>query len=267
MRRMTWRTLVVALLFGGLLVSSASADEHSDSQEAPKAGSAAGDTETALTAPPSAPIMIAAMPVFVPPNMGAPAARLGGATRSVGNGEYPNIEVLVPEETGLTLREQPVLYWYLAAETDAPIEFVVRDITAGETLLQAALPPAEHAGIQRLALSDHGLKLAPDVQYFWLIKLIRNQDDRSYDRLAGGGIERIATGPELEDQLAAPGASRPHVLAQAGIWYDAIDSLSQDIDAAPGNRTLWNQRAALFEQVGLPDIPLQEGAAPGFQRR
>ena len=42
--------------------------------------------------------MIAAMPVFVPPNRGAPAARLGGATRSAGNGEFPNIEVLVPEE-------------------------------------------------------------------------------------------------------------------------------------------------------------------------
>jgi hypothetical protein len=257
---MTWRTLVT-LALGGLLVSSALADHHEE--KAPTTQS----SETALTAPAAPPIMIAAMPVFVPPNMGAPAARLGGATRSAGNGEFPNIEVLVPEETGRTLREQPVLYWYLAATTDAPVEFVLRDIAAEETLVQTTLPRAKHAGVQRLALSDHGVKLSPGVEYFWMIKLIRNADDRSYDRLAGGGIERVVASSTLESALSAPGASRPHVLAQAGIWYDAVDSLSQGIDQAPGNRMLWNQRAALFEQVGLPDIALQDGAAPGFQRR
>jgi hypothetical protein len=199
--------------------------------------------------------------------MGAPAARLGGATRSVGTAEFPNIEVLVPEATGLTLREQPVLYWYLAATTDAPIEFVLRDIAADETIVEATLPTPETAGVQRLALSDHGVKLTPGTEYFWMIKLVRNPDDRSYDRLAGGGVERIAASPQLEEELAAENASRPHVLAKAGIWYDAIDALSVSIEAAPGNRALWNQRAALFAQVGLPDIKLEEGAAPGFLPR
>lgn len=266
MRLTTWR-LTMVLLLSGLLVGSATANHHEDSEEGAKPKPAAEGTETALTAPISPPIMLAAMPVFVPPNMGAPAARLGGATRSVGNSEFPNIEALVPEETGLTLREQPVVYWYLAATTDAPIEFVLNEIEAGETVVQVTLPPASQAGIQRLALADHGVRLKVNVEYFWLIKLVRNPADRQYDRLAGGGLTRIAAGGELETALAADHASRPHVLAKAGIWYDAIDSLSQSIDEAPGNRTLWNQRAALFEQVGLPDITLQEGAAPGFQRR
>ena len=59
-----------------------------------------------------------------------------------------------------------------------------------------------------------------------MIKLIRNTNDRSYDRLAGGGIERVAASPDLEKELTNPSASPPHVLVQAGIWYDAIDNLS-----------------------------------------
>lgn len=265
MRIRTWRTLV-ALIASTLLVSSAYADHHEEAETATDTDKAATTTK-AETAQIAAPIMIAAMPVFVPPNMGAPAARLGGATRSAGNSEFPNIEVLVPEETGLTLREQPVLYWYLAATTDAPVEFVLRDIGNDETLVQVTLPKAQSAGIQRLALSDHGVKLAAGTEYFWMIKLVRRPDDRSYDRLAGGGLQRIVASADLEEALAAEDPSRAHVLAQNGVWYDAIDSLSAGINEAPGNRALWNQRAALFEQVGLPDIELQAGAAPAFDRR
>ncbi len=83
--------------------------------------------------------MIAAMPVFVPPNIGAPAARLGGATRSAASGEIPNIEVLAPQETGLTLREQLVLHWYLATATDAPIETLPRRGSSATESLRASI--------------------------------------------------------------------------------------------------------------------------------
>jgi hypothetical protein len=44
------------------------------------------------------------------------------------------------------------------------------------------------------------------------------------------------------------------VLAEAGIWYDALDSLSLQIEAAPENENLRAQRAALFDQVGLENV-------------
>jgi hypothetical protein len=44
------------------------------------------------------------------------------------------------------------------------------------------------------------------------------------------------------------------VLAEAGIWYDALDSLSMQIEAAPENENLRAQRAALLDQVGLEDV-------------
>lgn len=262
MLQRTWRWLGV-LALACAVVLPALAEEPSKDEK-----TAAGTEQKAQTAATeSPPIMIAAMPVFVPPNRGSPMARLGGATRSAGQGSLPRIEALVPEESGWTLREAPVVYWYLAEPTDTRIEFALRNIDAGEMLVETALPKPKQAGVQRLDLADYDVKLQPGVSYQWYIKLVPNPSDRSYDRVVGGGIERVETSPELDAKLAAKDASRPHVLAEAGIWYDAVDVLSNDLDAAPGNRTLWNQRAALFEQVGLPEIPLEQGAAPGFGRR
>jgi hypothetical protein len=207
------------------------------------------------------------MPVFVPPNRGSPFTRMGGATRGATTDDLPRIEALVPEQAGWTLAEQPVLYWYLSEATGVRTDLVVLRLDPTETLLETTLPPAKAAGIQRIRLADHGVKLEPGVDYQWLVKLVPDASDRTYDRVVGGGLERVTPSPELEQKLGDPSLSRPHTLAEAGIWYDAIDSLSVQIDAAPGNRTLWNQRAALLEQVGLPEVALGEQAAAGFGRR
>lgn len=265
MLRLTWRIATV-LAVGSLAAGPAFAAHHEEEEKKDKQEKAeqAEDAQTAAVQPP---IMIAAMPVFVPTNMGAPAARLGGATRAVGDDEHPNIEALVPEAVGHTLSEQPNLYWYLDGTGPASVEFVLRAPASDETLVTATLPTPKQPGVQRIALADHGVKLEPGVEYFWMVKLVRNPKDRAYDKITGGGIERVGKSDELAQALAAEGASRPHVLAGAGIWYDAVDELSTQLASAPGNRTLWNQRAALFEQVGLPAIALEDSAASAYQRR
>jgi hypothetical protein len=251
---------LIASMALALAVAAAplAAANPADSDRAPAAessGSAAGSSSAASDAP-----------MFVPPNRGSPMARLGGATRSAGADPLPRIEALVPEEAGWTLEEQPVVYWYLAKPTDVRIEFALFDLDLGEPVVQADLPKPTRAGIQRLALADHGVHLKAGTAYQWLVKLVPNPQDRSYDRVVGGGIERVELTPKVEAALAQ-GGSRAHALAGAGIWYDAVDELSRQIEAQPNDRNLWNQRAALFEQVGLPQIDLESGAAPGFDRR
>ena len=49
---------------------------------------------------------------------------------------------------------------------------------------------------------------------------------------------------------AQPGDAH-YVLAEAGIWYDALDSLSMQIEYSPNDESLRAQRAALVAQVGL----------------
>ena len=43
-------------------------------------------------------------------------------------------------------------------------------------------------------------------------------------------------------------------MAEAGFWYDTIAELSALIAAAPRDMTLRQQRAALLEQQGLPEV-------------
>lgn len=180
--------------------------------------------------------------------------RLGGATRGA-LGSVPRTEALVPEVAGQTLEAQPVLYWYLAGKTDDRIDFALIGVDPIHPIRETTLKGPFEPGIQRIRLADYGVKLEPGTEYQWFVRVIPNPEQRLYDRVIGGGIERVEPSAELDAKLAAAQAAEVHyVLAEAGIWYDALDALSQQIAAAPENDNLRAQRAALFEQVGLQDV-------------
>jgi hypothetical protein len=195
-----------------------------------------------------------AMPVFKPTNVGAPMTRLGGATRST-TGTVPRTEALVPEVAGHTLQAQPVLYWYLAGKTDDRIDFALIGVDPINPILETTLAGPFEPGIQRIRLADHDATLEPNLEYQWFVRVIPNPEQRLYDRVIGGGIQRLEPSAELDAKLAATQQNDAHfVLAEAGIWYDALDSLSQQIEAAPENENLRAQRTALFDQVGLEKL-------------
>src|SRR5262249_48313752 len=68
----------------------------------------------------------ASMPTYKPPLRGAPEGRVGGGTRGGGTlslgDQLPTLSVLAPNHTGLTIHEQPSLYWYLSGTTSYPVE-------------------------------------------------------------------------------------------------------------------------------------------------
>src|SRR5262249_9720599 len=56
----------------------------------------------------------ASMPVYKPPLRGAPGGRVGGGTR--GSGSVRDVFILsalAPDHMGLTVAEQPSLYWFI----------------------------------------------------------------------------------------------------------------------------------------------------------
>ena len=127
--------------------------------------------------------------------------------------------------------------------------------------LAAPQQGAERAGVQRIRLADYGLKLETGVDYHWFISIIEDAEQRAHERIAGGAIARIDVPADLVPKLATAGAAqRPFVLAEGGIWYDAVDVLSRRIAAAPGDTGLRGQRAALLEQVGLEEAARAERA-------
>jgi hypothetical protein len=73
--------------------------------------------------------------------------------------------------------------------------------------------------------------------------------------MAGGAIERIDMPQDLKAKLASSGnTQKQFIYAEAGIWYDALKSISDLIDATPQNQELRKQRTALLTQVGLPSV-------------
>lgn len=257
MMRRNW---ILSLLLGAALVVPASrvlAEESAgDGDEAAKKD-AATKSETAASPLDQSLLIASNMPVFVPPNRGAPPMRLGGATRSARRPahELPRMEALVPEEPGWTLEAQPVLYWYLADKTDVQLEFGVQRVDPLQQVVRKRLPAPERAGVQRIDLADYGVTLEPGPIYFWFVKLVPDPEDPEQDKIVGGGIRRVTPDDALAAELSDPATSRPHALAKAGIWYDAIDAYSQAIEARPDDSGLRSQRAQLLEQVDIEIAP------------
>jgi hypothetical protein len=51
---------------------------------------------------------------------------------------------------------------------------------------------------------------------------------------------------------------RARILAEAGIWYDAIEELPQAIEAVPNAGLLRSQRRSLLAQVKLQGVAVHE---------
>jgi hypothetical protein len=124
--------------------------------------------------------------------------------------------------------------------------FTITDDTSVTPLAEVGLDAPSGAGIQRLRLADHGIELAPETEYMWSIALVTDADNRSEDVVSTGFIRRVAR-PEA---LAAQSRSGVD-FARAGIWYDALEALSDDVDDQPDDRKARFLRSALLRQVKL----------------
>jgi hypothetical protein len=196
--------------------------------------------------------------VYQPPRKGAPApgVRRGGGTRGM-NKSVPVISLLAPEHVGLTLQEQPVLYWFTPTKQDRAFsfEFTLIGDNAETPIIETRLPSPSQAGLQQIKLSDYKVKLSPGERYFWSVSLIVDAEERSANVVAKGAIERVER-EKLEHPLAADFSEGEAALhyAEAGVWYDAIMAITDRIQANPADNQLREQRAAFLDQIGLSDV-------------
>jgi hypothetical protein len=239
-----------AAALGGLLISNSL--EAADSSPKPVATSDK-TADSSATAP-------ASSVKFRPGAKGAPSVRVTGGSR--GNGDSTiTLDVLTPDETGLTTQEQPSLLWYQSKPAMAKFELTLLEENKPKPLLQVKASGSGEAGIQRIKLSDHNVKLSPGVEYQWVVALVTDPDNRSSDLVASGVIKRVEPAADLKDKVAsATPASLPSVYADAGIWYDALATLTDQIEADPANKSLRDTRADLLRQVGLKAAAEADGA-------
>ena len=219
-----------------------------------------GETAFAADAKPKADVKPASGVKFRPPTTGAPSVRVTGGSRGSGDSTI-TLDVLAPDDIGVTTREQPSLFWFQSKPADAKFELTLLQESKVNPLVQVTVERSTKAGIQRMKLSDHGVKLTPGVEYQWVVALVSDPDNRSSDLVASGVIKRVEPTADLKEKIAAATpASLPSVYAEAGIWYDALSVLTDQIEANPENKTLRETRADLLRQVGLKAAAGAEGA-------
>lgn len=198
------------------------------------------------------------LPTYKPPQTGSPTRRVGGGTRSAG-GLVPLLAVLAPEHTGQVLKAQPVLYWSVSGQLKQPLTLSIshfdaqRPLQKGAKLLPSTpIPPPQEAGIYALDLSDYEIELKSGEVYEWELSLQAPGGQRV---ITSATIERIEAPSKLAQSLKnAQQRQLPSLYAEAGLWYDAIESLSALIKEHPQDTLLRAARAGLLKQVGLPQV-------------
>jgi hypothetical protein len=191
---------------------------------------------------------VGALPlVYVPPSRIAPRARVGaGGAR--GSSTLTTPLALAPDHVGLTVTASPSLFWHIGARPGRNVDtvFTLIDERKTEPIAEITLDAPSSAGIQRLRLSKYRVKLEPEVEYTWSIALVPDAEQRSSDLVSLGFIRRVAR----PDGLPA-GSRDAAAFAEAGIWYDALEALSDAVDADPSNGDLRDLRSMLLSQAQL----------------
>jgi hypothetical protein len=180
---------------------------------------------------------------YRPPARGAPRVRVGGSTRSMARAL--SLVVLTPDHVGLAASDQPELFWYVSHPVNAPLEFTIVPVDGAEPVVEATLAPVTAAGIQRIHLADHKVRLKHGEEYQWTVTLMRERPPRLKEAVASGRV-RVQSPPAPIAGYAA--------LAQAGYWYDALADLRNRLAANPDDAALRAAQQSLLEQVGLDQI-------------
>lgn len=210
---------------------------------------AASEPSAASVAPDST------LPIYTPPKRFSPRARIGGQLRGT-EGADPEVQAIVPDHVGFTVKQTPTLNWFLSKPTSHKITFTLTSTESIKPVYEAALPGPAREGFHSIDLKTLGLALEPEVQYRWHVSVERDPDSHSKDIVAGGIIERCefsACVAEVQPNLSC---SHQSVIdnMRGGFWYDAMGCLCQLIDASPADGPLRRLRAHLLKQVGLHGV-------------
>lgn len=172
------------------------------------------------------------------------------------------LNLLVPESTGYTHQAQPTLYWAVSQPITAKFEFFIEEIPQSyddyiEPLVESQLELSISAGIQALPLAQYHVDLKTDTDYKWSLRLLCDPQGKksAEDPNVTGTIKRIALSPELSKRIDQTNAQQlPYLYAKNGFWFDAVETLSKQIQAHPQDKTWRKVRADLLEQVKLSDV-------------
>jgi hypothetical protein len=206
--------------------------------------------------------------VYQPPPHSSGHVRVEGANTAPNRGgsdDLPSLYILAPDDVGLTIQEQPVVFWYLSKPTKTALVFTLMadDPKTKEPLLELKLD-AEKAGIQSIELAKYPVKLELNVRYQLSLALKPLNNQGSKDVFCSALIQRTVPQRPLVVQMTAMSDpwEKVKLLAQSSVFYDALTLLSRQIAADEKNGAWHERRASLLQQVGLTEVASFDRSTP-----
>lgn len=160
-------------------------------------------------------------------------------------------------DPALTTQAYPTFWFYLPFVrtqdvTTAEFELLNEDQESVLSTRKIKVSLPDKAGIVRFTLPAGEKSLQAGKEYFWVFRVVCDQDDRSGNPTVTGWIKRVQPGTTLVSRLKSlPPADQYKAYAESNIWFERINLLAQ-------HRTKHSQVwTTLLDSFGLRKIGQQ----------
>ncbi|NEP19784.1 MAG: DUF928 domain-containing protein [Leptolyngbya sp. SIO4C1] len=190
---------------------------------------------------------------------GLPGRRISGGSRSSAclTSGQPVVALSPTNHLGVTMRDNPAVYFAMPATTAHTVEFRLRD-TAGTSVYQTVLDTDEQA-LVKVQLPEQSL--ARDQRYQWHFSVVCDAQDRSQNIVLTGWLRRVSS--ELSLGQSEVSAAELALSAQlelaaayqtAGLWSDAIAVVSDVYRQYPNNEAAHRAWLQLLRSLALESV-------------
>ncbi len=209
-------------------------------------------------------LVMAKMAFNSPPSRGLPGRREGAGTRDVcvrqdaqgrknPNGSPLSVLALTPgSNEGFTLSEHPSFFFYLPQSNARSIQFTLTDEDDKE-VFRTTYEITGESGIVSIRLpSDSAMApLKTNKLYKWKLDLICDPSDPTATIRRFGWIERKEDAALRAKLAQATPDQYPQIYAEAGIWFDMLESLYRMRREKPDNQVAQANWISALESVNL----------------
>jgi hypothetical protein len=194
---------------------------------------------------------------YIPPERPKPQRTQGGGSRGCMNTEPISLQLLVPKDhTAQTVSSHPTLSWYLSTVPSIPLELALVEEGVAQPILVEKLT-VKNAGLMQYKLPKDKSGLQIGKEYRWTVSLVCNAERPSQSIYARAWIERSPIPANLYktlDNLSNKSSyDKALVYIKAGIWYDAIASISESKLSGSELTLASSLFQGLLLQVGLKE--------------
>ena len=184
-----------------------------------------------------------------------------GGTRSAGEGCFNEgqkpITPLIPKtnkKLGLTLASHPTILIYVQKNTAIAGEFILKD-SSEQKVYEDIVSLPNSQGIIEIKIPTEESELKVNETYSWTFTLICEASIPGIEAVVEGSIQRVNPTENLRIKLLqAPESDHWLIYSEAGIWYETVVTLAEEIRSNPNSVKLNSEWKNLLNSVGLSEV-------------